>query len=308
MTIVGKILVFINLVFSLVVGFFVLQVHATSLRWEVESKKLKKELDIRSASENAYKVQNQLLLNDKAEFARKLQQQGVKETDSFAAVVSNLYDQVNQYKADIEARDKRMTQISDSFREKDAEAKRLKEVVKATQEEVKRRQDDYEKLRTTLFDLQKDLAAKVAAKNNAERSEAQARIERKNALDRASQLETENRKLAEDLIRITANNKSQGATAAISPNGKNPPTTRVEGKVTKVEDSLIMLNVGSDRGLKEGHTLEVFRLSSTPGGSLYLGTLRIMKVDPYESVGQMMSKPANQVRVGDEVAPTTSYR
>ena len=307
MTIVGKILVFINLVFSLVVGYFVIQVHETSLRWEIDAKKMKKSLDTSAASESAYKTQNQALLNERADLARKLQAQGVKESEPLAAVLDNLSTQINNLKADIEARDKRLTEISKTLVETDAKLKKAEEVVKGTEAEVKRVQEDYEKLRKTLFAEQANSTKLIDAKNNAERSEAQAKIERNNALERASQLETENRKLAEDLIRINAN-KSQISTVASSLNGKNPPTTRVEGKVTRVEEGLIKLNVGSDRGLKEGHTLEVFRLSNTPGESRYLGTLRIMKVDPYEAVGQMMSKPLEQVRVGDEVAPTTSFR
>jgi myosin heavy subunit len=263
--------------------------------------KVKKALDTSLASEKASKDQTELLLAEKAAVARKLRAQGFKETDSIAAAVDNLFDKLSNLKAEAEARDKRLLQLTSSLAEKEADLKELKEVVKTIETEVKRRQNDYEKLRTTLFALQTEATNLINARNNAERSEAQARIERKNALDRASQLEAENRKLAEDLIRL----KLQDSNTL---SGKNPPATKVEGKVTQVEEGLVKLNVGSDQGLKEGHTLEVFRLSSTPGKSRYLGTLRIVKVSPNESVGQMTAKLAEKVQVGDEVAPTTDPR
>jgi len=46
MTIVGKILVFVNLVFSLVVGGLVMVVFMTRANWEDYAKKLKAEFDV----------------------------------------------------------------------------------------------------------------------------------------------------------------------------------------------------------------------------------------------------------------------
>lgn len=86
--------------------------------------------------------------------------------------------------------------------------------------------------------------------------------------------------------------------------GSNPPMVYVKGAVTKVNDSkegLVEISLGTDHGLKKGHTLEVFRLQPRPE---YLGRVRIIAVEMDRSVGQMVSPAAKQkqIKVGDSVA------
>lgn len=82
---------------------------------------------------------------------------------------------------------------------------------------------------------------------------------------------------------------------------RNPPPEAVEGAITQVDEKtgLVTISLGSDSGLQEGHTLEVYRLKPTPK---YLGTLRIINVQPRESVGRMLNRPMAAVEVGDKVA------
>src|SRR5690349_13109778 len=53
MTAVGKILVFINLIFSLIVGGFVIAVYTARTHWESEYKKLEARYQVARASETA---------------------------------------------------------------------------------------------------------------------------------------------------------------------------------------------------------------------------------------------------------------
>jgi hypothetical protein len=59
---------------------------------------------------------------------------------------------------------------------------------------------------------------------------------------------------------------------------------RVEGKVKTVrangQDITVLLSVGSDDGLREGHELNVFR------GDAFIGRVRLVRVDPDRSVGE----------------------
>jgi len=303
MTIVGKILVFINLLFSLVVGYIVIMVHTTSVHWRQGFEVQAKELDVARKSERAYKEQNQELIREKTDLAKRLEGQGVKSTDSYTAALDLLNGQVGSLRADVAARDDRLKKQEVDLTEARTTLAKNTELVKQTEVEVQRRQEDFEKVRKTLFAEQANASKLLQEKNEADQRKAAAEIERNNARERALQLEAENRRLAEDLIRSKTNTT---ATAnASTTTGKNPPTGNVEGHVTVVEGGLVKLDVGSDRGLREGHTLEVFRLSNTPGQSRYLGTLRVMKVTPYDAAAQMMTKPSEPIRVGDEVAPTT---
>ena len=82
-----------------------------------------------------------------------------------------------------------------------------------------------------------------------------------------------------------------------------PPPDSVEGLVRQVDPGgLVEITLGSDAGLLKGHTLEVFRLSSVPEQSKYLGTIRIIDVSATEAVGQPMGRLAGPIQVGDHVA------
>jgi hypothetical protein len=75
-----------------------------------------------------------------------------------------------------------------------------------------------------------------------------------------------------------------------------PP--RVDGIVTKVGDeSLIEVSIGSDDGLRKGHTLEVYR------NNAYLGRVEVMQLEPDRAVCKII--PAYRkgiIKRGDRVA------
>jgi len=75
-----------------------------------------------------------------------------------------------------------------------------------------------------------------------------------------------------------------------------PP--RVDGIVTKVGDStLVEVSIGSDDGLREGHTLEVFR------NNAYLGRVKVIRLEPDQAVCEII--PAYRkgiIKRGDRVA------
>ncbi len=86
--------------------------------------------------------------------------------------------------------------------------------------------------------------------------------------------------------------------------GKNPPPENVEGVVKSVDPSggLVTITIGSDAGLRKGHTLEVFHLDKDPKQSKYLGTLRIVEVTAKEAVGQLVGRTTAPLQTGDRVA------
>lgn len=75
----------------------------------------------------------------------------------------------------------------------------------------------------------------------------------------------------------------------------------VDGYVLKVRDGLVEISLGSDDGLKKGHTLEVYR------GTNYVGRIIIRDVDPDRAVGQIDKKMQRRgVQEGDNVTSKLS--
>lgn len=82
---------------------------------------------------------------------------------------------------------------------------------------------------------------------------------------------------------------------------KNPPdagSPKVDGNVTAVrQDNLIEVSIGSDDGIREGHTVEIFR------GRTYLGRAEIVKTSPDRAVGKILVEyRKGVVQKGDRVA------
>jgi RNA polymerase sigma factor (sigma-70 family) len=97
--------------------------------------------------------------------------------------------------------------------------------------------------------------------------------------------------------------EARSAAPARRSGDKNPPP-EVEGQVRALDSGgqLVTLSIGSDAGLARGHTLEVFRLSPTASQNKYLGTLRIIEVQPHKAVAQPMGRLMAPLQVGDRVA------
>ena len=73
-----------------------------------------------------------------------------------------------------------------------------------------------------------------------------------------------------------------------------PPA--VNGEVVRVMDSLALLSVGRDDGVRIGHTLDVSR------GTTYVGRLKVQRVDDNYSVAEMLdSYRRSTLRTGDRV-------
>ena len=75
-----------------------------------------------------------------------------------------------------------------------------------------------------------------------------------------------------------------------------PP--RVDGIVTKVgEQALVEISIGSDDGLRTGHTLEVFR------NNAYLGRVKVMRLEPDRAVCEIIPEfRKGIIKRGDRVA------
>jgi predicted nuclease with TOPRIM domain len=113
--------------------------------------------------------------------------------------------------------------------------------------------------------------------------------------DRIDDLLKQVRELTLHVARLEAGGKGNAPRKQIEP---NPPPVQVNGKITKVDGPLVAIDLGSDHGLKEHHTLEVYRLQPEPK---YLGMIRIVDVMNTRSVARFVGK-APELKEGDQVS------
>lgn len=283
MTIFGKILVFINLIFSVLVGAMVIVVYIARTNYAEENIRVGKRLNVAQANAEQAQVAR-LKAETDLDNAIKEAEGRLKASEGLLATKVQELDRLNR-----------------QFSEDRQKNEKFEAALKSAQLEVERRQADVVKMRDS---LNKEINSNIALvkenntlKDNATASQLQAAA----LLDRNKQLESQLQDTARDLARAKA---SGGATtAAAGRTGRNPPAENVEGLIKAADPGgLVTITIGSDAGLTRGHTLEVFRLAAIPSQSKYLGTIRILEVNATEAVGQPVIKPAMPLQKGDRVA------
>jgi hypothetical protein len=283
MTAVGKILVFLNLVFSLVVGAFVIMIYLARTHWVDEYKKLENQNTVLAAS------------------ARTYQSESVKVREEAAVQIGKIQAELKNAQADLATARTANAQLRDDVSKLQVKSRQENALSTRYTTEVERRQEDVGKLRTTLVEEQRKNNELV--KKNAELTDAAtvAQIERRATQELANRVEAELQRVQKEMARMRANG---GATATARAGGKNPPSESVEGLVKNTDPSgLMTLTIGSDAGLAKGHTLELFRLNpAAPTQSRYLGTVRILEADAHQAVAQPVGRLSSPPQPGDRVA------
>jgi hypothetical protein len=118
-------------------------------------------------------------------------------------------------------------------------------------------------------------------------------------LERTAQLQKRVAELEKDNARLEKGLPAKDPDAPKNP-GRNPPPANVEGAVKSTDSSgLMVITIGSDAGLKKGHTLELFRVASQPQ---YLGMIVIVEVTEKQSVARPVGKLTAAPMPGDNVA------
>lgn len=104
-----------------------------------------------------------------------------------------------------------------------------------------------------------------------------------------------------------------GMTLAMRENGIDPATRvgdvkpRVEGYVSLIRrragDETIEVTIGSDDGIKPGHTVEVFRSSKNPGQSKWLGRAEVLTTNGDRAYARIIpALKKGRIQEGDRVA------
>jgi hypothetical protein len=284
MNTMGKILVFINFLFALlIIGFLAID-FARRTNWKAAFDNAEAQLRISTNNTTTLAESNRKYLetigkltSELNNFERKakaredeLRQRFETEKASFAKseMAGNL---MGTRFADAVAENKRRAE----------EVATLQKVIKDRDEKIVKLTDEKEQLRITALNAEQDRA---------------------NAQDRNNSLLAQVREQQKEIARLS---NSPGAGGAVGRTSMKPPLTYVKGMVEKVlpdDKSLVQLSVGSDHGLEQGNTLLAYRLKPSPQ---FLGTVVVVDARHQKAVARFIPAETGsrrELQVGDEVA------
>jgi uncharacterized protein YukE len=303
MTAVGKMLVFLNLVFSLAVGAFAVLSFTADTHWRKGYDELSKKYQVVDANAKVYKTNSDRWSKERTDLnetlarvaGKELQVKGPDDVDRAARQATRVLEERR------DTIEKLNRLLDDSRRDLVEERKKVSKyetVTSASQKDVERRQVDVEKMRSILDAETKKNNELVKDMNDLRDRAVAAEIQAKSFKDINSRLENQLQDMARDVARMRATIGSAG-TAGVARTGVNPPPDNVEGLVRRAEAGLVSITIGSDAGLSRGHTMEVFRLGQNPK---YIGRIRLVDVAPTTAVGQVVGRLSASIQVGDRVA------
>jgi hypothetical protein len=277
MTILGKILVLVNLVFSLVTAFLIVAAYSTRTNWKAGYDK----------ANNLYQV----TLAD-GKFWKDEVDKAKTKGDQDVAVVKKQVEVVTKERDD---KQKEVDAQTNLFKEADARAKKEQAATQVVTEELNRRKMEVQKLQDLIVARDKQLNDQETRMKDMRDLKVAAEINWKSEADRAQRLQTEVANISRD--RAPA---AKGAVPAVAGAAtvKLPPED-VEGIIleTDAKSRLVTVSLGSDAGISPGTTLQVYRLKPRPE---YVGTIKIVDAHHHESVATPVRAAA--IQKGDIVA------
>jgi hypothetical protein len=279
MTLVGKILVFLNLIFSVATAGLIVMVFTTRASWKTEYEKMRNVALVAEAAYKSTKISQDSDARSSQSLTKSEREEKLtitKERDALIATNDDLRKQITTEREE----NRKQVAINSS----------LTSEVDALKTERDTLTGDVQKLRGEKLLIQKELNdQKLKTVNNQIEADSQrARAER--LLTRLEEVE---KNLNAANARLTA---LQGA-GGKEPSLLNPPPVPaprdVKGTVRAVgTGGIVVISLGSDSGLNAGNKLEVYRIDpQNPLKSLYLGELVISRTEPKQAVGQFYPKP-----------------
>lgn len=285
MTIMGKILVVLNLVAALAVAGFLALDFATRANW-------KDKLD-QAAAETTASRASTAAVQDKQKDLQAQLAAAVSERDE----LKKNYDSIKKdYDKRIEEQKDIATNLERAVRESKVTMDAAKAEAARLREEIKVHRKDVEDRDKTILAMEEKLKNYLSEAVTAQAQVNTLKTRLNTAID---QLEEAGKRIAKL--------ESQGGSTAVAKksSAKNPPPVYVQGRVTGVlpDKGLIEISLGTDQGVNPDNTLEVYRLKPRPE---YLGTLKILDADHHKAVGKLLSTDGavrrSRIVKGDVVA------
>ena len=240
--------------------------------WENQARE---EIALRETSDNQQKLivsHLNKVVNAQQEELAKLQ----SEMGKIASRLSTLNNELLAERQKTASLTGQVTQLTNMVNTGDTERKQLQGQLETTRK-------DNSGLRTDNF--------KLAEGNN------RLELQRQLYEQQIRLLKEQNYSLGERLDKLRVGAASE--TPAAAPGQKaqasaEPEGSPIIGEITKVHDSLASISIGSAHGVKEGMDFIIYR------NGQFLGKLRINKVLPDQSAGELMQTQGN-IRSGDKV-------
>lgn len=255
MNLIGKIFVVLIFAMSLVFMAFSVAVYGTHQNWKKAATDL--EAKRKSAIEEAQKAQDQVAaLNVEIEKEKQKVQQNLAKLETEKNELQVQRDELVKQRDALMVKDKDAVAALDSAQQNLA---RLTTEVEGLRGEIRGAQGDRDKHFARVVELTDQI------------HQAQGEMKR---------LEERRVQLASQLAQATQVLTAHDLNADTPVDGKPP---EVRGKVLAVnQDNMIEISLGSDDGLRVGHTLEIFR------GSKYLGRIEVMHATHDRAVGKVL--------------------
>ncbi len=288
MNVTGKILVILNLIFAVVVGGFLVVDFATRSNWHEKYKA--------QVAETLIAQRNTEIMPTTFSRLQEANKRLVQERETARQEVVDLQTVIrakdDAHTVDVQAANKRADDADLTAKIALAEKERLNKEHQALLIVIAQRDKRIVEQQADIVKFRSHAVAEESA--------------RKATQDRLDQSLTRNAELEKTIVKMTTGGTG-GDLAAIEKGKANPPAVYVEGKIDSIhpqDKGLVQLSVGSDKGLKQNQTLEVFRIEPD---ALYLGLIRIVDVSPHTAVGRLEpigTARRAPLRVGDIVAST----
>jgi len=279
MTTLGKVLVFVNLLFSLITGALIVMVFITRTNWKFGYDDLTRQL----TGERSKLIAT---IKDKADMQKQYEDQ-VARIGTDLKLTTQQLDQVSKENAVAKENLDKATKRADDATQT---AKSMQSTMEAMKTEVNSLDKRLQEREQLVLTLEKQVQTSKA-------TEVKAVIDFQAAKERNEQLLDLLQQRDKEIARLQGISSERTGQAQ-----RNPPPEDVKGRVMVVDEGsgLVTINLGSDSGVNKGNTLEVFRLAPRP---TYLGTMRILDARPHEAVGKLIGAQARgKIQAGDEVA------
>lgn len=287
MTVFGKLLAFMNLLFSVIIGALIVFVFTTRANWQAAYEDAKKKAE---AAEVAYKAEKAARENEV--------KQRTEDVKAVQAEVTRLQGEVTKAQEEKEQAQKSLadqTNLTKGATTASTAQQAELDQIKTERVALVKEKDD---LRTRIVVIQKELDGQRQVAVSESLRAANLVQRNTNLLRQVEELTDRVRDLESS---VTAPGGGGGGGASILEGAKPIAPGGVRGRVVRVGEQypdLAEINVGSDSGLAVGNVLTVFL------GGEYKGELKLTAVEPKTAVGRFTPRSVrreHKVAAGDSV-------
>jgi hypothetical protein len=281
MTVLGKILVFVNLVFSLVTAGLIVMVYTTRTNWNDAFTKLNTQFTALVASARA----DVKAAEDKVSDKDKLLQAQMQDSKALEGKLTAATAEIDRQKA-------LYAQIQQAHGGVQANEQALTDELQRRKTEVENEQKLRAALEKKISDIDLQMEKLRGEKTGVE-------IQFKDAVVRNNNFQAEVEGLKQEIAKLRDQLRGAAPTTGPTP---TPPPENLEGTITHIDPQtgLAQITPGSDAGIVRGAKLAVYHLDPRPE---YLGDIEILSVRPHEAVGKLVGPRRGQIKVGDKIKP-----